>query len=108
MSAVRLDIARIGPRGDGVATTAEGPVYVPLTLPGESVEVEREHDRGRLVSVLDDWDLPQLSVNIAFQSRRHMSAKVRTFIDFLVAHFDRMDYHRKWTAFDGVLPVASG
>ena len=53
MSAVRLDIARIGPRGDGVATAAEGPVYVPLTLPGESVEVEREHDRGRLVSVVE-------------------------------------------------------
>ena len=55
---------------------------------------------GQLVSVLDDWDLPQLTVNIAFQSGRHMSAKVRTFIDFLVAHFERMDYHHKWTAFN--------
>lgn len=55
---------------------------------------------GRLVSVLDDWDLPRLTINIAFPSRRHMSAKVRTFIDFLVAHFDRMDYERKWTSFD--------
>lgn len=55
---------------------------------------------GRLVSVLDDWDLPRLTINIAFPSRRHMSAKVRTFIDFLVAHFERMDYERKWTSFD--------
>jgi DNA-binding transcriptional LysR family regulator len=55
---------------------------------------------GRLISVLDDWDLPRLSINVAFQSRRHMSAKVRTFIDFLVEHFDYMDYQRKWTGFE--------
>ena len=53
---------------------------------------------GRLVPVLDDWDLPRLRINIAFQSRRHMSAKVRTFIDFIVAHFQKMDYERKWTS----------
>lgn len=53
---------------------------------------------GRLVPVLDEWDLPRLRINIAFQSRRHMSAKVRTFIDFLVEHFERMDYQRKWTS----------
>lgn len=54
---------------------------------------------GRLVPVLDEWDLPRLRINIAFQSRRHMSAKVRTFIDFLVEHFERMDYQRKWTSY---------
>lgn len=55
---------------------------------------------GRLVPVLDDWDLPRLHINLAFQSRRHMSAKVRTFIDFLVEHFHRMDYDSKWTSFE--------
>jgi DNA-binding transcriptional LysR family regulator len=53
---------------------------------------------GRLVPVLDEWDLPRLRINIAFQSRRHMSAKVRTFIDFLVEHFERMEYQRKWSS----------
>ena len=53
---------------------------------------------GRLVPVLDDWDLPGLTVNLAFPSRKYMSAKVRTFIDFLVAEFDRMQYERKWMA----------
>ena len=33
----RLTISRLGHRGDGIA---EGPVYVPLTLPGEEVEVD--------------------------------------------------------------------
>ncbi|WP_112175211.1 LysR family transcriptional regulator [Paraburkholderia unamae] len=55
---------------------------------------------GRLISVLDEWDLPRLEINLAFQSRRHMSAKVRTFIDFLVEHFHQMDYESKWTSFD--------
>jgi 23S rRNA (uracil1939-C5)-methyltransferase len=36
----RLTIARLGHRGDGVAETADGPAFVPYTLPGEEVEVE--------------------------------------------------------------------
>ena len=36
----RLTISRIGHRGDGVVETAEGAVFVPYALPGESVEVE--------------------------------------------------------------------
>jgi 23S rRNA (uracil1939-C5)-methyltransferase len=35
----RLAIDHIGRQGDGVALTAAGPVYVPYTLPGETVEV---------------------------------------------------------------------
>jgi 23S rRNA (uracil1939-C5)-methyltransferase len=35
-----LTIARIGHRGDGVADTNVGPVYVPYALPGETVTVE--------------------------------------------------------------------
>jgi 23S rRNA (uracil1939-C5)-methyltransferase len=36
----RLTISRLGHRGDGIADTPDGPVYVPYTLPGEMVEVE--------------------------------------------------------------------
>jgi 23S rRNA (uracil1939-C5)-methyltransferase len=36
----RLVIDRIGHRGDGVAETPAGPIFVPYTLPGEVVEVE--------------------------------------------------------------------
>jgi DNA-binding transcriptional LysR family regulator len=52
---------------------------------------------GRLVPMLDDWDLPRLTINLAYPSRKHLSAKVRTFIDFMAAHFEKMDYERKWT-----------
>jgi len=36
----RLVIARLGSRGEGVADTAAGAVYVPSALPGETAEVE--------------------------------------------------------------------
>jgi 23S rRNA (uracil1939-C5)-methyltransferase len=36
----QLTISRLGHRGDGVADTNTGPVYVPYTLPGETVTVE--------------------------------------------------------------------
>ncbi|MDP2297434.1 MAG: class I SAM-dependent RNA methyltransferase [Pseudolabrys sp.] len=36
----QLKIARLGHRGDGIADTNVGPVYVPFALPGETVTVE--------------------------------------------------------------------
>jgi len=57
---------------------------------------------GRLVPVLDDWDLPHLAINLAYPSRKHLSAKVRTFIDFIAEYFARMDFERKWTGRFGV------
>jgi DNA-binding transcriptional LysR family regulator len=57
---------------------------------------------GRLVPVLDAWDLPRLTINLAYPSRKHLSAKVRTFIDFMAEHFARMNYEQKWTGHFGV------
>lgn len=57
---------------------------------------------GRLVPLLDDWDLPSLTINLAYPSRKHLSAKVRTFIDFMADHFEKMDHERKWTGRFGV------
>ncbi|HEX3710153.1 MAG TPA: RNA methyltransferase [Pseudolabrys sp.] len=36
----QLTIARIGQRGDGIADSVAGPLYVPYALPGETVTVE--------------------------------------------------------------------
>lgn len=50
----QLTIARIGHRGDGIADTNTGPVFVPYTLPGEVVTVERiegHPDRRHLIHV---------------------------------------------------------
>lgn len=50
----QLTISRLGHRGDGIADTPEGAVYVPYTLPGESVTVGRiagHPDRRHLLHV---------------------------------------------------------
>jgi 23S rRNA (uracil1939-C5)-methyltransferase len=50
----RLKISRLGHRGDGVADTPAGPVFVPGALPGEAVEVEAvdgHPERRRLLQV---------------------------------------------------------
>ncbi len=44
-----LTIARVGAQGDGIAETRGGPVFAPLTLPGETVRGEVRE--GRLESV---------------------------------------------------------
>jgi 23S rRNA (uracil1939-C5)-methyltransferase len=52
--AERLTIARLGRRGDGIADIAGAPVYVPFTLPGETVEAEAwpgHPDRRQLIAV---------------------------------------------------------
>ncbi len=43
-------ILRVGAQGDGIA---EGPVYVPFTLPGERVLAQVQAGRGELAQVLD-------------------------------------------------------
>jgi len=46
--AERAVIERIGHQGDGVAATETGQVYIPYTLPGETVVFARRGDRGDL------------------------------------------------------------
>ena len=50
----RLAIVRVGAMGDGIADTPAGPIYVPYTLPNETVEVAQwqgHHDRRHLIKV---------------------------------------------------------
>ena len=52
----RLIITDIGHRGDGVAPTPDGPVFVPYTLPGETVDadaVQGHLDRRHLLRVVE-------------------------------------------------------
>jgi 23S rRNA (uracil1939-C5)-methyltransferase len=50
----RLNIASVGRRGDGLAQTPAGPIYVPYTLPGETAEVDQwpgHPDRRHLLKI---------------------------------------------------------
>lgn len=51
--------------------------------------IGRDLASGRLVTLLADYRLPQIEITIAYPSRLHLPAKVRTFIDHLVEHFQR-------------------
>jgi DNA-binding transcriptional LysR family regulator len=42
---------------------------------------------GRLVSVLDDWAPPALTLHVIYPHTRHLSAKVRAFVDFAAEEF---------------------
>jgi DNA-binding transcriptional LysR family regulator len=53
---------------------------------------------GRLVPLLDDWHLPRLTINLAYQSRRHQPAKIRVFADFLVEMVAQRELEHRWTA----------
>lgn len=55
-SAQRVIISRLGNQGDGLATTADGPIDVPFALPGEEITVNvvhgKDHSSGKLVEIL--------------------------------------------------------
>ena len=46
-------IEALGHRGDGIVATPDGPLYVPFTLPGERVAIERDGERASIVEILE-------------------------------------------------------
>ena len=71
---------------DGLGILAQ-PTYI----------IHEDLTAGRLVRVLDDWDLPRLTMNIAYPTKAFLPAKTRLFIDFLVEDFRQHEYERIWT-----------
>lgn len=51
MSTETVTIQKLGAQGDGIAQGADGPIYVPFTLPGESVAIARVKSQGTLMSI---------------------------------------------------------
>lgn len=51
MSTETVTIQTLGTEGDGVAFTADGPVYVPFALPGDRVAIARVKNRGTIMSI---------------------------------------------------------
>lgn len=47
-----LTIIRVGAQGDGIADTAAGPVFAPLTLPGETIRAEVRDGRAERVELI--------------------------------------------------------
>lgn len=47
-----VKVAKLGRAGDGLVDTGTGSIYVPLTLPGETIEAERSGTRGRVIRIV--------------------------------------------------------
>lgn len=50
----------------------------------------------RLEPVLQDFELPSMDIFAVYPHRRHLSAKVRTFLDFLSERLHPVPYWEKW------------
>ncbi|MQB43945.1 class I SAM-dependent RNA methyltransferase [Rhizobium sp. ICMP 5592] len=51
MSTETVTIQKLGAQGDGIAQGADGPIYVPFTLPDETVAIARVKSQGTLMSI---------------------------------------------------------
>lgn len=58
-------------------------------LPSYLVGSDLKH--GDMVALLPDYTLPTFDVNLVYPSRKHLSAKIRTFIDMTVECFRQAD-----------------
>jgi DNA-binding transcriptional LysR family regulator len=76
--------------GDAILAAALGGLGVallPCFICGEDLRA------GRLVRVLPDWEAsPDSAVSAVFPAARHLSPKVRAFVDFLAERFDGTPY----------------
>jgi LysR family transcriptional regulator, regulator for bpeEF and oprC len=45
-------------------------------------------DKGKLVPVLEDWQPPDYPIYLVYSPNRHVSSRMRVFIDWLVESFD--------------------
>jgi DNA-binding transcriptional LysR family regulator len=65
------------------AQEGQGLVALPSYMVGDALK------SGCLRTVLDDYAVPPLPIRAVYAHSRHLSAKVRTFVDFLAARFGR-------------------
>ena len=76
--------------GRYVIAVDDGNAYLAAGVAGLGVlwlpdYMAREHlARGELVRLFDDWRLDPMPMYVAFPPNRHVSAKLRVFIDWIV------------------------
>jgi len=82
--AVKIDSSFHTNNGDtarAAALAGHGIIWQPSFLIGADLAA------GRLVRVMPGYHLPDIDIQAVYPSRRHLSAKVRAMVDFLVAAF---------------------
>jgi DNA-binding transcriptional LysR family regulator len=93
--AVRVQVAGAARANDGetlmeIALAGHGIVMLPTFLAGDALAA------GLLVPVLAGWEGEQIGIHAVYPSRLHLSAKVRSFIDFLAERFAGLPTWEQW------------
>ena len=82
----------------GPARSNNGQMLTALAAAGLGISLEPDFivaphiAAGRLTPLLPDYRVPAGPINAVYPSRRHLSAKVRSFIDFLAGRFATPDW----------------
>jgi DNA-binding transcriptional LysR family regulator len=84
------------------ALAGHGLVCLPTYIVGDALQ------SGRLVTVLDDYMAPPLTLRALYPHNRHLSAKVRAFVDFLAARFGQTPPWENWCRTPSVRSAAEG
>jgi DNA-binding transcriptional LysR family regulator len=77
----------------GTLSTNDGTAALTWALKGHGILMRSEWDAapfvrsGRLEVLLDDYALPPADIYAMYPQKQNLAAKVRVFVDFLVAHF---------------------
>jgi len=72
------------------AVAGAGVAVLPSFVVGEDLQA------GRLKAVLTDYALPEYGVFAVYPSRKHLSAKVKAFVEFLAAKYGPAPYWDEW------------
>ena len=72
------------------AISGLGLVMLPTYMVGQDLR------KGRLQAALKDWIASPLEIHAVYPHRKHLSAKVRTFVDFLHERFHPTPYWEEW------------
>jgi hypothetical protein len=72
------------------ALAGHGLACLPTYLVGDALQ------SGRLVTVLNDYTAPPLTLRALYPHNRHLSAKVRAFVDFLATRFGQEPPWDSW------------
>ncbi|MDB5931172.1 MAG: transcriptional regulator, LysR family [Polaromonas sp.] len=79
----------------GNLSTSDGEIAVSWALDGHGILMRAEWDiakylrSGRLVQVLENYRTPPADIHAVYPPRHQLSGRVRAFVDFLVAHFEK-------------------
>lgn len=84
--------ANVGDSLRMAAISGVGLVLQPTYMVGEDLKA------GRLRAVLTDYEPLGVDVNAVYLHRKHLSAKVRSFVEFLKARFQPKPYWDEWEA----------